>query len=124
MADFSNNSSIDFANPPEITFDDVTNNMTAVGLNQQALHLSQLMPSHVFKAWWEWLDDHGGDSDNNVITNQELDKYYRKKKLWDNDQSYAVVTKLDEDYTVVVHDKLPHADSLLVNFIMLPMGAI
>lgn len=121
---FSNNRDVDVINPLKITDEDVMNNMTAIGLNQQVLRLTQSMPSHIFNAWWKWLDDHGGDSNNNMIDNQTLAKYYQKEKLWNTDDSYAVVAKMDEDYTVVVHDKKPKSQSLLTNFIMLPMGAI
>lgn len=121
---FSNNRDVDVINPPKITDEDVMNNMTAIGLNQQVLRLAQSMPSHIFNAWWKWLDDHGGDSNNNIIDNQTLAKYYEKEKLWNTGDSYAVVAKMDEDYTVVVHDKKPKSQSLLTNFIMLPMGAM
>lgn len=124
MMKFSNNRDVDVVNPPEVTDEDVMNNVMAVGLNQQALRLPQSMPSHIFNAWWGWLDDHGGDSDNNVIDNQTLSKYYQKETLWDTDKSYAIVAKIDEDYTVIVHDKKPKAQSMLTNFIMLPMGAM
>lgn len=124
MTKFSLNQTFTFDDPPLITDNDVVNNIRTISINQQVQKLKLSMPNHILHTWWDWLDAHGGDSDTNQITNQELAKYYQKTYLWNDSKSSAIVAKTDDDYTVIVHDNIAPSDALLTNYIMLPMGAI
>lgn len=109
---------------PEITNDDCEKNIVLVEQNHYLQHLDLSMPKHIFEAWWDWLDKNGGNSDHNVISNQILAEYFRKQDLWNTKDSCGMVTKIEnDDYTVVVHDKLAPSNALLSNFVVVPYGA-
>lgn len=111
--------------PPALTMADSQENLARVPVNQQTCHFSQSLPSYLLDHWWSWIEKHEGDANNNIITNQALAPYYCKKYLWNDQQSYAVVAKLDnEDYTVILHDKKVRPQAIMNNYIILPMGAV
>lgn len=107
----------------DITDNDAMNNMTLVTAFAGG---AMTLPTEISKYWWSWLDHTPYcDSNSNIAQNDVLEPYYRKDYLWNNNDSYAVVTKLDgDDYTVIAHSNRLAKQHLLANFILLPGGGM
>ena len=125
MPNFDLHNNFTAEEPPAVTSKNAMHNMVIVPRNQRNQGNRYAMPDHIMYTWWNWLDSHGGDSSMNIITNNILAPYYQKEPLWNDNKSYAIVARINnDDYTVIAHDKIAPDDALLENYILVPAGAM